>query len=528
MIHRFARRHVLVARAAVGVVAASLAFPGCAAQQLSLSRAETDEILAGLSRDVQRERERARASTAAPVEMEREQPEVPAVLGILDALRIAHGFNRGLRSDREGLVLSALTLVNARRDVGPRLTGSVTSLIRGAEDQEIVRQSDAALSVLGLLPTGAEVSLTGTAGKLSGDGSVLDSGASGDVTARISQPLLAGFGYEASHEFLTDAERQALYDVRDFELRRQDLALRVQREFYGIVSQKAVVRNREATLAQFEFLKRRSETLFAVDRVSEVDKFRAAREALSAENSLVDARQELASRLDRFRVLLGIESKVPLDVIDDIPEVSLDDLQLADAVDTALTNRIELMTARDQVDDAERRLRLREQELLPQLRLVAQRTRSSRPGERLYDTLGLSEDDYSMALELELPLDRVRERSALRAARVELSRNRRAQAELEDQVILSVRESLRDFRSSANSLAIQRQIVISEEKNTKVARLRFENGEIGNRDLTDAQNNLVDAQDRLVRERVNVELARVQLLRDLGVLTLEEDGTWKR
>jgi outer membrane protein TolC len=203
-------------------------------------------------------------------------------------------------------------------------------------------------------------------------------------------------------------------------------------------------------------------------------------------------------------------------------------VRLEDALEIALRNRIELMTARDQVDDAERRLRIRTQELLPQLRLVAERTRASRTGDRHLDSLAFGEDDYSAALELELPLDRVRERSALRAARVELSRNRRAQAELEDQVILSVRESLRDYRSSANSLAIQRQIVTSEEKNSKVARLRFENGEIGNRDLTDAQNNLVDAQDRLVRERVNVELARVQFLRDLGVLTLEEDGTWVR
>ena len=302
----------------------------------------------------------------------------------------------------------------------------------------------------------------------------------------------------------------------------------MQREFYGIVAQKRVVRNREATLEQFEFLKRRSETLFAVDRVSEVDKFRAAREFLTAQNSLVDARQELAARLDRFKVLLGIESDITLDVADEIPDVVVEDVDLGEALATALRNRIELMTARDAVDDSERRLRIRTQELLPQLRLVAERTRAARAGDRHLDTLAYRDDDYSVGLELELPLDRVRERSSLRAARVELSRSRRALSELEDDVILTVRQSLRDYRSSANSLVIQRQIVASEEKNTKVARMRFENGEIGNRDLTDAQNSLVDAQDRLVREQVNVELARVQLLRDLGVLVLEEDGTWTR
>ena len=65
---------------------------------------------------------------------------------------------------------------------------------------------------------------------------------------------------------------------------------------------------------------------------------------------------------------------------------------------------------------------------------------------------------------------------------------------------------MRDFRSAANSVAIQRQIVTTEEKNAKVAFLRFQNGEISNRDLTDAENNLVDARNRLVREKVNLEI----------------------
>jgi outer membrane protein TolC len=57
--------------------------------------------------------------------------------------------------------------------------------------------------------------------------------------------------------------------------------------------------------------------------------------------------------------------------------------------------------------------------------------------------------------------------------------------------------------------------------------MRFENGEISNRDLTDALTNLVDARDRLVREQANVETARTQLLRDLGVLSLDEEGIWR-
>ena len=90
-----------------------------------------------------------------------------------------------------------------------------------------------------------------------------------------------------------------------------------------------------------------------------------------------------------------------------------------------------------------------------------------------------------------------------------------------------MRESLRTLRSSESSLKIQEQIAASEEKNVRVARMRFESGEISNRDLTDALTALADARDRLIREKANVETARTRLLRDLGVLVLDEEGTWR-
>src|SRR6185436_5736448 len=155
------------------------------------------------------------------------------------------------------------------------------------------------------------------------------------------------------------------YDVRAFELSRQGLALSVQSAFYGLVTQKQVIRNRESSLASFEFLKRRSDRLFDLGRVSEVDKFRAAREYLVAENDLVDARQSYEASADRFKILLGVEATTKLDVAEEIPSPRPLDLDLRRAIDVALVNRLDLMTSRDSVEDAERRLRIGERNLLP-------------------------------------------------------------------------------------------------------------------------------------------------------------------
>ncbi len=510
--------------------AALLALPACAAPMLELSERETDAILAGLDAQVTAERAAALEIAKATMEAQEVAPEpeihVPEQLTLEDALQISAAGNRGLANDREGLILSAVSLRNARRDVGLRVAGSVSYLLRGDEDAETRRDDSAALSLTDLLPTGGEFTLSGDVARNHGRGDVLTSAASGTMSARLSQPLLRNAGYESSHESLTNAERQALYDVRDFDLSRQDLALRVQSDFYGLVSQKTVIANRDASLVSFEFLKNRSEALFEVGRSSEVDMFRSRRELLSAENDLVDARQELEARLDRFKILLGLPTTQALDVVDAIPEPRELDLDLRRGIDVALANRLDLMTDRDLVEDAERRVRIAERDLLPDVTLDAVASRDDL-GRRRVGDLRPDRDTYSVGVAVELPFDRVRERGALRRARIDLDRARRSLALDEDNVILQVRQSVRNLKSARNSLAIQEQIVASEEKNAKVTRLRFEQGEIGNRDLTDALNRLADARDRLVREKVNVETTRLQLLRDAGVLVIEEDGTWR-
>jgi outer membrane protein TolC len=500
---------------------------GCASAQLDLSQRETGDVLTDIQGRVDRERAEAKkASDAKAVPKAEEHEDVPPVLTLKDALRIAGRENRDLLTSREGLTLSALALLGAQNDVGPRLAGSLSTILHGDDRSQEVRTDAGLLSVTSLLATGATASVTGTATESHGLGDPGGTSGGGTVVAAISQPLLRGGGYEASHEALTSAQQQALYDVRAFELTREDLALEVQRQFYELVTQKQVIHNRELSLESFKFLKARSDRLFELGRVSEVDKFRAAREYLVAENDLVDARQAYEALVDRFKLQLGVEATTRIDVVEEIPEPRPIEIELRHAIDVALTNRLDLMTAKDGVADAERRVRIAERNILPDVKLEAASTHASPAGSRHVDG-DLSHESYSVGLAVELPLDLVHERAALRTARIELDRARRNLSRVEDDVILGVRQSMRSLRSAVASLKIQVEIAASEEKNVKVARMRFEQGEISNRDLTDAMTNLVDARDRLVREQAIVETARTQLLRDLGVLYLDAEGTWK-
>jgi len=93
---------------------------------------------------------------------------------------------------------------------------------------------------------------------------------------------------------------------------------------------------------------------------------------------------------------------------------------------------------------------------------------------------------------------------------------------------VEVYSSFRELERRELSLEIQRQLIEDQTKNLRIAELRFERGEIENRDVVEASQSLLDAQNALINEQVNYEIERLELLQDLGILFVDDQGMWKR
>ncbi len=88
----------------------------------------------------------------------------------------------------------------------------------------------------------------------------------------------------------------------------------------------------------------------------------------------------------------------------------------------------------------------------------------------------------------------------------------------------------RVLRPIRGELTREAREVLDQLRRARRARRRgrFERGELPNRDVVEANQSLLDAQNALIDEQVSYEIARLQLLRDLGILFVGEDGMWKR
>jgi outer membrane protein TolC len=193
-------------------------------------------------------------------------------------------------------------------------------------------------------------------------------------------------------------------------------------------------------------------------------------------------------------------------------------------VKLAFENRLDLRVAIGGVYDAQRQVVVRADALRAGLNLGGSASLVSND-----DKGGLKFDGgrYAALLSVDLPIERTSERNAYRNSLITLERAVRSIQTLEDQVKLSIRDALRSLLESRESLKIQAQSVVVAEKRVKSSTLFLEAGRIQIRDLLDAQDALLEAQNSLTAAFVNYRIAELELQRDLDVLKVNEQGLWQ-
>lgn len=456
-------------------------------------------------------------------------PKAPARrFGVRDVMRLATVQSRDFQTQRESLFKNILGLTLTRYNFGPKFSGALSYLYSnatGSSGGSATGSSSASLTGSKILPTGGTLSVTGTSNVSGEEGVGFDGNRSFDstITSSLTQKLWRGAGYEPSHEALTAAERGAVYAVRSFELFREDFSIQTLTKHYNLVSQRRTIDNQRRSLENFIFLRRRSEALFEVGRVPQLDVLRARQQELSAQNNLIQAEESYQSALNSFKIFLSLDPEEEIEIADETPPFVPIRLDEQSAIEAALANRLDFHTSKDRVADSERAVRLAKDGLRPDLDLALSHSFGA-PAADQFAVEPFSDQSWSAGLTLGLPLNRKSERNSYRAALIDLNQQRRNFERDRDNLVEEVRGTLRKLRRSENTLEIQKMIIASEEKRLAVAQIRFQAGQIGNRDVVEAQQGLLSAQNSYIGDLVAYEIARIQLRRDLGTLFLDQDG----
>ncbi len=140
--------------------------------------------------------------------------------------------------------------------------------------------------------------------------------------------------------------------------------------------------------------------------------------------------------------------------------------------------------------------------------------------------LRLDRGRYSTGLFFEFPWERTAEQNAYRDSYIALERAVRDVQELEDQIKLQLRNTLRNLLEAREGFRIQAQAVELAGNRVKSAELFLQAGRAQMRDVLEAQEALVLAQNALTAALVNYRVSELDLQRDMGVIEVDHKGFW--
>ena len=492
-------------------------------------------------------------------------------IGLLDAVRIAAHNSREYQGYKESLFRTALALDledNAfRTTFAGMMSGEAQTWYDDAEGRTGSHGEDSSLSLSRKFANGVRVTSSiavNLAGMLTGDratawGSVADVG--------VTIPLLRGSGRLVNLEPLTQAQRDLVYAVRDFEQKKRAFAVEIERGYLSLLLAKRRRRNEDDNYKRVIMSTRRSRRMADASRMSNSDFDQSHQSELSARASWISACQGYESTLDGFKVTLGLPPDARVEPRDSdlealqryterFAKVELGEYAMGEggkepvleapesvdagamkldtdrAIEIAFSNRLDFVSVSDRIQDAQRKLLVAEDALRGELTLggsaSALQKASASTGRAGRDPAPLEPREWtgSALLSVDLPLERTAERNAYRNALIAVEQAVRTYQGEEDALKRTIRQDMRSLSQTREQLKIQFTAVQLAERRVRHQDLLLQAGRADMTVVLDSQSALVSAQNSLYSAITDYRAQELALQRDLGTLDVTVGGVW--
>jgi len=469
-----------------------------------------------------------------------------SIITLDDALDLAFKYSKEYQTQKERLYLEALSLTFDRYRYTPTFSlNSSGDYVWSAEDQFVTdMQSLTGMRLIDTLET-AEVSTSlGSRWLLKGGGvlalnltnnftrfltgDIRETGG-GALFASFAQPLLRDFGTEIETEALMQAERDLLYQLRNFTRFRKTFAVRIASDYYSVLLNRETTQNNFSGLNAVNLNLEREQAFQAEGLRTLLDVGRLEQSALQQDLRWTSSITRYKRSLDNFKILIGLNADDNI-VLDEnemtlITESGMDtpDLDVDGAVELALRTRLDLYTELDRVQDSARRIEVASNGLEPVLDfnfdVSVPDGRNGNLGE-----LDFENAIYRAGLDFDLPVDNKLERNDYRRALIDYDAATRGYVLFVDEVTLDVVDAWRRMNEASKSYEINLTSVEINERRVEEAELRAELGLGDIQDTVDSQNDLTAARTEFVSSIVAHNIAKLEFWRDIGMLYVDDNG----
>lgn len=489
-------------------------------------------------------------------------------IGLKDAVQIAARGSRDYQGRKESLFTAALGLDLENQKFRTTFTGMMNASVDSSESEGERETRYGEANKVGASRTFADGTQLSSAiavdlaGMLSGE-KTSSWGLLAD--ASISIPLMRGSGRLVNMESLTQAQRNLVYTIREFEQYKRDFMVGIASAYLNVLLTKRMLVNEEENYKRVIISTRRSRRMADANRMSPSDFDQSRQSELSARNSWISAFESYDASLEAFKGQLGLPPDAKIDLADqDLEELqayvekfaktelgeydageaaaplalerpkSVDEAgALKDQVDRAIAlaveNRLDFRSNIDRIEDAQRQVLIAEDALRAEVTLGGRASagEGAKAGSDDNGEFNLGEAVFGSTLSIDLPFERTAERNAYRGSLIQLEGAVRAYQAAEDALKESVRAAIRSLRETREQLKIQYLAVSLAERRVRNNDLLLQAGRAEMRDVLEAQAALLSAQNALFSAIRSYRVRELELQKELGLLEVTIDGVWR-
>jgi outer membrane protein TolC len=459
--------------------------------------------------------------------------EAADLFSLADTLAIAMANSRSYQTRKESLFIQALNLTevqkdfnlnyNASAEAGTSFTTYKDGTTETFGDNGV--DANARLGVSKLLATGARVSLNFSQNMLNYYTNPDASDANNALTFSIVQPLLNGFGPLVTREPLRQAERDMVYAVRDFKRYQQDFVIDISSEYYAVLrSRDRMVnerKNYESTISNRE----QTESYAKAGRIADFEAAQARQSELNAADRWAFSRTDYQQALDNFRFTLGLPIDLNVEpdpgALKDLEQRGLVelDITLPEALESAVSNRLDLLNLRQKVEDKERKLEIQRRDFLPNLDVDYSISKE-------FDSAAGADVSQNLGVKLDLPFDWTEKRNDYRIAQITYEREKRGLEEDESDVQLTVRDLWRKLERNRSVYNNRLLSVRLSERRVENTTLLLKQGKALTRDLLDAEDDLLSSRNEATSALVDYTINRLRFWNAIERFEIDPKGMW--
>jgi outer membrane protein TolC len=461
------------------------------------------------------------------------QAEQATLLSLSDTLAIAMANSRSYQSRKESLFIQALSLTQTQKDFNWDTSASSFSASSSSTSDGTTTETfgdngvdaDLKLAVERTLASGARVSLNYTESIFNYFTNPDSSSESSILSFNIVQPLLNGFGPLVSMEPLRQAERDMVYTVRNFKRYQQDFVIDITSQYYSTLRSRDQLNNARKNYENALGSREQTEAYAKAGRIADFEAAQALQSELNAADNWAIALANYQSALDDFRFTLALPIDLniepdpgELDALAERGLVGLD-ITLDEAVDSASSNRLDLITRRQQVEDQERNLEITQRDFLPNLDVEYNISK---------DFAGSSTNGTQQTLDvgLDVPFDWTEKRNAFRFAQISLEREKRDLEADEGNVLREVRDLWRKLERNRSVYKNRLLSVRLAERRMENTNLLLKQGKALTRDVLDAQDDLLSSRNEATIALIDYTINRLSFWNAIERFEIDSKGMW--